>query len=92
MDRLKELHKVLDETIQTICTIINSQRNENGVVCGWTILVDERYFSDGEMVNSEISLLAPFDQPNYITECYVREMFRKMDMPPIFVEEEDYDE
>lgn len=58
----------------------------------WVILLDNRYFVDGEMEDATISAIAKHNQPDFITEMLVDRVYRALNAPEVVYTSEDGDE
>lgn len=72
----RKLYDILHNTIQRLCTLSNEQAglSANGVssvIAGYTVLVDERSYMDGNYVGGDVFVLSPPEQPSYITDAYL---------------------
>lgn len=64
----------LDEAVRYACAAMHSASGAEGagVVAGWVMIVDERFYVDGEYVGACPSGVAKPEQPRYISQAIVQ--------------------
>lgn len=94
-DEARKLYATLHNTVQRLCTLSNEQTGltANGIssiIAGYTVIVDERSYMGGDYVGGDVSILAPLEQPDYITDAHIRRIVtRKMEAIADYEEEDD---
>ena len=64
----------LDEAVRYACAAMHAANRMEGagVVAGWVMIVDERFYVDGEYVGAVPSGVAKPEQPRYISQAIVQ--------------------